>query len=769
MHNLSIYMKYEVLAPSGDFESLKAAINSNAQAVYLGLSDFNARRSAVNFNKDNIREAVELAHLYNVKVYITLNTIIKNSEYSRLIETIKYAIDAKVDAFIVQDLGVARVLKNNFKGIVMHASTQMGVNNLYSAKVIEKLGFSRVTLARETRLEDIKLIKENTNLEIEYFVQGALCISYSGNCYLSSFLLGESGNRGRCKQLCRYEYSVNNSKDKKYYLSARDQSLIYEMKRLMDAGVNSFKIEGRMRHPGYVATATTAYNSIIKSIEENKDIDYKLIEHNLMEAFSRGKYIHHSYLDDNTPNNIVNTSFQNHHGVRIGKVINSRKFKDIYEILIESNHNLSSGDGLKIIKDDKEICSLGVGNINVLGNNRYIVYSKHYLEKNSDIYLILNSKRESELLNNIRKIDIKCSIKAKENEPLSISFSKDNVSINYESDFILEHASNHPATDEDIKSSIDRLNDDRFNLSNITIDKDDVFIPKSVINNARRIAFSNFKDKLIEYNEKDIKYEYINDKLDTKIPNFKYNKTLVIFDDKSIDLLKPNESITYIYSPQSYTLDNIINVFEKLKEKGINDFGLNQPLISLTKDLKLIDELFNRYSDLLLLGNNISCLYYSLNNKKVIPSHNLNIFSTISINAYSEFDVENIVLSIETNREIYNELNNVYAYKIGYNTLMNFAHCPYKTVNNNTCENCSYDSRLSIDKMNLRRYVQSLCAFEMLSNNPINISNEINNLSLVDIREFSNDEKKMIIDSLINNKKIVLKNESLGLIDKEIK
>ena len=368
-------MKYEVLSPAGDFESLKAAINNNANAVYLGLSDFNARRSAVNFNKDNLRSAVELAHLYNVKVYVTLNTIIKDTEYPSLLEVVKYAIESKVDAFIVQDLGVARILNKNFKGIVMHASTQMGCNNLYSAKVIEKLGFSRVTLARETRLEDIKLIKDNTNLEIEYFVQGALCISYSGNCYLSSFLLNESGNRGRCKQLCRYEYKVNNNTDKGYYLSARDQSLIYEMKRLMDSGVTSFKIEGRMRHPGYVATATNAYSTIIKSIESNNDIDYKAIEHNLMEAFSRGKYIHHSYLENSTPDNIVNSKFQNHHGVRIGKVINSRRFKDIYEILIESNHKLNTGDGLKIIKDNKEVCSLGVGNFNELYNNRYSIYS----------------------------------------------------------------------------------------------------------------------------------------------------------------------------------------------------------------------------------------------------------------------------------------------------------------------------------------------------------------------------------------------------------
>ena len=193
----------ELLAPVGSMDNLKVAVSSGADAVYLGMQNFNARDKADNFTAENIKEVVDYCHLHNVKVYLTVNTIIKDNEINMLVDTIKSAVEANVDAYIVQDLGVATLLKNTFVNINLHASTQMGVHNLKGAKLIEEFGFSRVVLSRETTLEDIKQIAQNTKLEIEYFVQGALCVAFSGNCYLSSILHGQSGNRGKCLQLCR--------------------------------------------------------------------------------------------------------------------------------------------------------------------------------------------------------------------------------------------------------------------------------------------------------------------------------------------------------------------------------------------------------------------------------------------------------------------------------------------------------------------------------------------------------------------------------------
>ncbi|MDE7215279.1 MAG: U32 family peptidase [Clostridia bacterium] len=190
----------EVLAPIGSIQALKSAIYAGADAVYLGLDLFNARIKAGNFTKDNIRQYVELCHLFGVKVYVTFNTSVKNSEMDIFAQYVDIAAKAKVDAFIVTDLGALNIFKKY--DIPLHGSTQIGVHNLAGAKVLEDLGFTRVVLARETLIDDIKKIKQNTALEIEYFVHGALCVCFSGACLMSSMMSGDSGNRGRCNQPC---------------------------------------------------------------------------------------------------------------------------------------------------------------------------------------------------------------------------------------------------------------------------------------------------------------------------------------------------------------------------------------------------------------------------------------------------------------------------------------------------------------------------------------------------------------------------------------
>jgi putative protease len=287
----------EILAPAGNLDSLKVAINSGANAVYLGLQNFNARNKADNFTEENIKQVVEYCHLRDVKVYLTVNTLIKNEETEQLLNMIRVCINAKVDAYIVQDYGVAYLLKHTFKNINLHASTQMGIHNLMGAKVAEKFGFSRVVLSRETTLEDILQISQETNLEIEYFVQGALCVAFSGNCYLSSLCHSESGNRGRCLQLCRLKYKaildgkqINNG----YLLSPTDLSLVDKLQLLQKAGVTSLKIEGRNRRPGYVGAVVKEYFNAINGLSYDKASFEK--------SFYRGKYNDGLYLQNKNPN-----------------------------------------------------------------------------------------------------------------------------------------------------------------------------------------------------------------------------------------------------------------------------------------------------------------------------------------------------------------------------------------------------------------------------------------------------------------------------------
>ena len=259
----------ELLAPVGDFECLKAAVQNGADSVYFGANMFNARASAQNFDLDTLKQAIEYCNLRNVKSHLTLNILIKNNEIEEAVFLAKKAYEFGINSIIVQDYGLARFLIENFPYMNIHGSTQMSVHNLEGAIELEKLGFKRVVLARELAINEIEYICNNSNIETEVFIHGALCISYSGQCLFSSLVGGRSGNRGKCAGPCRlpYELISENKKTKKvqslnkgYLLSTKDLCGLSFIPRLIDIGVTSLKIEGRMKTPEYVATVTRIYN-----------------------------------------------------------------------------------------------------------------------------------------------------------------------------------------------------------------------------------------------------------------------------------------------------------------------------------------------------------------------------------------------------------------------------------------------------------------------------------------------------------------------------
>ena len=245
----------EILAPAGSFESVVAAVRCGADAVYLGGQSLNARRGAKNFDKTQLLEAVSYCHARNVRVYLTVNTIVFEDELAEVEHAIKFACETGVDALIVQDFAVAKLARQCAPTLELHASTQMSVHNLEGVKVLEELGFSRVVVARELSLKELEKMRGKTKVQLESFVHGALCMCISGGCYLSSMIGGRSGNRGMCAQPCRLPFASENST---HALSLRDLSLIENIKALKSAGVISLKIEGRLKRPEYVAAATTA-------------------------------------------------------------------------------------------------------------------------------------------------------------------------------------------------------------------------------------------------------------------------------------------------------------------------------------------------------------------------------------------------------------------------------------------------------------------------------------------------------------------------------
>jgi len=739
-----MYKNIEILAPAGNTESLISAINNGANAVYLGLSNFNARAKAQNFTADNIREYTKLAHLYNVKVNVTINTLINDTEVKEFLSLVKSAVEAKVDAFIIQDIGMASILKKAFPNIVMHASTQMGIHNLEGTLIAQELGFSRIVLSRETKLEDIKLIKENTNLELEYFVQGALCVAFSGNCYFSSICHNQSGNRGKCLQPCRLPYSYD-GKNFNYLISPADLCLLKSLSELISAGVSSFKIEGRLRRPAYVAQAVQTYRKTIDALQEKTQIDYDKEIKNLSKVFNRGEYNFRAYLDGGTPNYVINKQCNNHIGVPIGKVLKVERFKEINKITINSTHTLSNNDGLKFFVDNNEVASIGVGNFERLDKDIFVIYSKHRPPVNANINLILDYSREQYLVSIKKKLKINANILANENHKLTASVIFNDLSITCESEYVCPKAINNPTTAEEIIAQFNKLNDTKFELENINVETKNVFIPKSILNDLRRNAIRQIEQEIVSNYEKTIcvscDNEFISN-LSIKEAKQSLRKDIVIINNVKELLNIKNKEIIVCYSPNLWS-NEIKETLQNIKNLGYMDVALNLPIIANSKDVTLINSIlksldFKPY----LISNNIWGLQYLKQGYQVICGYNHNIFNSISANFLLSLGVSGIVQSIEKESSY---LDDCYGY-VGKPSLMNFCHCPYKTYKNSTCVNCGFSENLILQSQQnqsyqIRRIKLSLCYFELVSNI---ISMPKNKLKCYDLRNLKTYEIKNI-------------------------
>ena len=260
--------KVELLAPAGNFECLKAAIKAGCDAVYLSGKLYGARSFAGNFTNEEIKEAVKYAHLYGVKVYVTINTIIYDREIDGLLDFVRFIHKNNVDAVLVQDYGVFDLLRKKFPNLEIHASTQMHIHNYDSALVAKKLGFKRIVISRETSIDEIKKIKDNIPIEVEIFIHGALCLGYSGQCLMSTLIGNRSGNRGTCAQICRKKYNLYDDKNNKlnynnYLLSTKELCTLKYIDKLIDIGVDSLKIEGRMKKKEYVYMVVKTYKKAI--------------------------------------------------------------------------------------------------------------------------------------------------------------------------------------------------------------------------------------------------------------------------------------------------------------------------------------------------------------------------------------------------------------------------------------------------------------------------------------------------------------------------
>ena len=620
----------ELLAPAGNFDSLVAAIQAGCDAVYLSGKLYGARSFANNFSNEELIEAIKYAHSYGVKIYVTINTLIYEPEIKNFIEYVGFLYKNDVDAVIIQDIGMFDLIRKIYPDLEIHISTQMHIHNLDGVKLVEKLGASRVVLARETPIELIDKIRKKSNIELEIFIHGALCISYSGQCLMSSLIGGRSGNRGTCAQCCRQPYDLycDNKKinDEKYLLSTRDLNTLNNIGKLIECGVDSLKIEGRLKRPEYVYIIVSMYRKAIDNYIKYKETkitekDIKEIKKIFNRNFTDG-FIFHSKNSD-----IINSYRPNHQGITIGKVI----YKNKKYIKIKLFDDLNVQDGIRFI---------GKNDIGLTIQTMYIGNNKVKCAKKGEIVTLFLSdipdindivvkttdynqiKNINELINmNNRKVNIGLKIEAIIGNKLKL-FASDGINnIKCESDYIVTNSIKCPTTQESIYNQLSKTNDTVFKVTNIDyIIDDNIFIPVKTLNELRRNTLDVLMNKRLEKKNKRF------GKYTIDIPDFDKEKRKVIYLN--------NEK--YINNLVEKNYDEII-----LDKHFINS---DKERIRLSRVQENLKELSGKY----MVGELGSVYKYS-DICDIISDFSLNITNSYSVALLHSLGVKRITLSIEMN------------------------------------------------------------------------------------------------------------------------
>lgn len=662
-----------LLSPAGDFESLKMAVFYGADEVYLGVKDFNAR-NIEGFSLTSLREAVDFAHVYGVKVHLAVNILFSNSELQSALDLVVDAYNLGVDAFIIQDLGLASLISKNYPEICIHASTQMGFHNLEGVQFAKKLGFSRVVLARETPLDEIKRIKQNCDIEIEYFAQGALCVSFSGNCYLSSYLCGASGNRGKCKQLCRLPYKFfegNKKLAEGYLLSAKDFCMISRLQELKDAGVDAIKIEGRARRPYYVAVATREYRNAL----DGKPADLSELKLAYNRDFTPG------YFDGN--GNII-SNYKNHIGVQIGKITKVVRGKNFNEIFISSRQKIAPKSTIKTFDGFVEKNTLTLFDIKEVEKNLYRATTTQNVENGLDVNLIIDASK-NDVENFTRKIDISLKVYAFENQKIKAEFIYNNRTYVFEGE-TCEKAKNQALTEHDICNNFSK---NVFFSPTVFVQTQNAFLTKAQLNNFRRNVYEKITQILTQNNNKKLYKTKIDVNVETKaFEDFEITEnSSEIYHNKNV-----------IYSPEIYEIDDIKNFVSNCKKQNKIPY-LDTPNFSLEKDVKLLQNIIEKTQTNIIANN-----YYALAFKtQIVAGWGLNVFNNISANVLG-------VPTVGAECEVFPKMQAPF---------MTLRHCPMKSNMGANCSNCPYHEGFSYQmengkKMFLKRKKLCSCTFYLV-------------------------------------------------------
>ena len=709
--------KPELLCPAGNMDALKAAIHNGADAVYLSGTNYGARKYAENFDKNAIKEAINYAHLYDVKIYVTANTLIYENEIEDFTDYMKFLYLNGVDAVLMQDIGMINLIRKIIPDLEIHASTQTHNCNDETLQLFKKLGVKRVVLARELTLDQINNLK--TDIEKEVFIHGALCICYSGCCLFSSLNGGRSGNRGECAGPCRLPYTlIKNNKelktDGKYLLSTRELNTSKKINELLKSNIQSLKIEGRMKSPQYVAFITKMYRNLI----DGKHIDSQADE-DLKKLFNRKFTEGHLFSKDN--NELMNIKSPNHIGINIGNVINTGK-----KIKIKLNKPLNQNDGIRFKETGKGMV------INKASKNDIIYLdNKINLKTNDEVlkttdYILEESLKKYKL----KKLPLSIKVKALINEALEITFIHKDYIKSLKGN-IIQKSITSPISKEKIITQLSKLGNTPFNLNQIDINMDDdIFISIKELNEIRRNLVELIIEEKIKRNRTipNIKYKYQKNNqskdisISAYITNEEQLKTIIgkvntiYTDDYNLYLKYKNENIFYRTNRTNYNLPNFEN--ENLLLTNLGD------IYKYTKN------------------NNCKVDYF------------LNIVNNYSIDFLTKNHLNMITLSPEI---LFNELeklasDNTEVIVYGRLELMVMNHCLIKS--NDKCPNCKNNNYyLKNIKSQLYPIISRNCQSHILNYEKINIVDKVKYLKEKGIKNFRlefYDETKEEILKIIN-------------------
>lgn len=732
--------KIEILAPAGSMESLYAAINKGADAIYLGGNKFSARAYASNFDNENMKKAIDYAHLYNVKVFVTLNTILKEKELSDAIKYVGYLYEIGVDALIIQDLGLFRLIKETYKDLELHASTQMTIHNGEAALYFKDKGFHRLVLSREMSIEEIKYISKELMIETEMFVHGALCISYSGQCLMSSIIGGRSGNRGRCAQPCRMEYTLKgetSGSKKGYLLSPKDMCTIENIADVIDTGVYSLKIEGRMKRAEYVAGVVDNYRRAADSIINKEIYNTAKGKTQLLQLFNRSGFTN-AYLKKNTGRDMMSFNSPKNAGIPLGTIDKNGN------ILLKED--ISLNDGVRIGESGFTVSKIIMNNNEINTGNKgdtVKLYPTNY-KKGDLLFKSLNKELFDELEEYIKpykkRILIDAAVSFEIDKPMELKLFYNKKQFVYKGAMI-QKAEKRPLDKERIKEALEKTGDTPFKINIIDFSSfEDGFLRISDINMLRRDA--------IEAISKEICKEYR--RIRPNNFNEKNNKTKKVecFIKEIYSCITKEQFKALIDSGATHIACDIFSREKNsLKVKDIinisEEFGDKIHLYIKTSSIikgefsyvnNAIDKCINHIEG--IITSNIGLINVYKEKLVIFGDYKLNIMNSESLRFYQS-DVQYPCLSVELNR---GEIKDILKNNKGNNSILIYGkpelmiseYCPIgstfggKSTSKDCNQICTTDRFTLIDRVNERLRVMTdvFCRSYILNPVPLNLLDE---------------------------------------------